>query len=211
MSVYQKVLKVLEDHITCTMVQLDKSSCLSASPKVVNLKAGDFIQIGLKAQPRFSMGSCASYALENGGCPIESIKHAKEMSHEIHWISSQGSILTSHQQEKVQIIVLEDGELIRFEGHYFTVHPDHNCNMKLKPYDEKAVKYPYIEAWGKMLGSFSSYIDLQITLARKYKAPENAIYQETDGTWSTVDDIQAGITRKTVEKICKEILEGTES
>lgn len=68
-------------------------------------------------------------------------------------------------------------------------------------------KYAYIRAWGKMSGSFPSYIERQVQRAEESNAPETAIYQKDDGTWSTVEDIKREETRREIEAIVKEMEE----
>ena len=50
-------------------------------------------------------------------------------------------------------------------------------------------KYEHIVLWGRYLGSADYYINDQILLAAKDKAPENAIYKDNDGKWHTFDDV----------------------
>lgn len=52
------------------------------------------------------------------------------------------------------------------------------------------MKYPYIYAWGKNLGSFNYYIQEQINLAEKENAPERAIYRRDTGEWIIIDEIE---------------------
>ena len=52
-------------------------------------------------------------------------------------------------------------------------------------------QYRYIRAWGIMMHSYEYYIRDQIELARKDKAPEDAIFKDIDGVWycySNMDD-----------------------
>lgn len=55
--------------------------------------------------------------------------------------------------------------------------------------------YPYIRAWGVMLGSSRDYIDTQVAQARADGVPANAIHKNTDGYWSSTDDITSPDTR----------------
>lgn len=56
--------------------------------------------------------------------------------------------------------------------------------------------YPYIQAWGKMLGSDPSYIREETQRAIADKAPPNATHRAGDGTWSTTDDVISNQTRQ---------------
>jgi len=57
-------------------------------------------------------------------------------------------------------------------------------------------EYPFIEWWGRRMGSYSSYIEDEQERAGKSGAPRTAIYQrispgsmERDGKWVTIHDI----------------------
>lgn len=58
--------------------------------------------------------------------------------------------------------------------------------------------YPFIVAWGNMLGSSVSYIQEQCDAAYDDKAPENAIYKREGGQWETTDGITSQSTRFTL-------------
>lgn len=72
----------------------------------------------------------------------------------------------------------------------------------------KVVEYPYIRAWGKMLGSFQSYIDDQVTRAKRVNAPQNAVYIRMNNTWATIDDVAAGDTKDILERYVEEMTWG---
>ena len=55
--------------------------------------------------------------------------------------------------------------------------------------------YPFIRAWGRIMGSHRDYIDHQVELAREDQAPPDAIYRRDDGTWATTDEILRSDTR----------------
>lgn len=59
----------------------------------------------------------------------------------------------------------------------------------------KRNEYPWIVAWGRMLGSYPYYIDQQVAQARHDGAPNTAIYKDSTGTWQTTDDITSELTR----------------
>lgn len=58
-----------------------------------------------------------------------------------------------------------------------------------------AKKFPYIVAWGHMMGSMDYYIDNQLLSAEASGAPEDAIYvknKDADtgiGKWATLDGV----------------------
>jgi len=47
---------------------------------------------------------------------------------------------------------------------------------------ETIKKYPYIWAWGKSLGSFDYYIEMQIAKAVAEQAPWDACYKASEGS-----------------------------
>lgn len=49
-------------------------------------------------------------------------------------------------------------------------------------------KYPLIEAWGLMMGSYRYYREGEIAKAVAEKAPKDAIYRQQDGTWAVADE-----------------------
>lgn len=61
--------------------------------------------------------------------------------------------------------------------------------------------YPYIRAWGRLLHSFPYYVEGEIEDARRSKAPPDAIYSRSDGTWRTYRDITSDETRATVDRL----------
>lgn len=60
------------------------------------------------------------------------------------------------------------------------------------------MNYPYIRAWGMMLGSFSSYIDYEVRKAEWTHAPQTAFYLHQDGSWETFEGIQLSDTRERI-------------
>ncbi|XVV02468.1 hypothetical protein ACQPW3_34690 [Actinosynnema sp. CA-248983] len=55
--------------------------------------------------------------------------------------------------------------------------------------------YPFVRAWGRLMGSYDYYIRDKVQLAREDHAPANAVYRREDGTWTTTDDITLATTR----------------
>lgn len=62
----------------------------------------------------------------------------------------------------------------------------------------KPSDYVYIAAWGRLMGSFTSYVRNEQRLACEKGAPLTAIY-ERDGHWHTADDIKSPATRQWIE------------
>lgn len=59
--------------------------------------------------------------------------------------------------------------------------------------------YLYIRAWGKFLGSTQQHIEHMVTLAIASKAPQEAVYQATDGSWKTMDKLTS-LTQNQIRK-----------
>ncbi len=49
--------------------------------------------------------------------------------------------------------------------------------------------YKMIRTWGKLMGSYQYYIDIQVKKAISDNAPFNATYKR-NGKWRTVNDIE---------------------
>jgi hypothetical protein len=57
-----------------------------------------------------------------------------------------------------------------------------------------APQYPYIRAWGAMMGSSAAYIEREVFAAREAGAPATAIFARFDGPkptgeWATFEDV----------------------
>jgi predicted transcriptional regulator len=65
--------------------------------------------------------------------------------------------------------------------------------------------YPYIRAYGLLLGSFQSYIDSEVEKARQTNAPQTAVSQYQDGNWATFEDITFSDTRERIASIVAEM------
>jgi hypothetical protein len=71
------------------------------------------------------------------------------------------------------------------------------------------VDYPYIRAWGHMLGSRQDYIEREVQKAREANAPEDAIYASVapGGVakgWARYSEVTSKSTRHTMERILAE-------
>lgn len=64
----------------------------------------------------------------------------------------------------------------------------------------KTFDFPYIRAWGHMMGSFQYYIDEQLRKAREDGAPETAIYRNDDGSWCTWEGIKSEHTKALIKE-----------
>lgn len=72
-------------------------------------------------------------------------------------------------------------------------------------------KYPYIVAWGKMIGSMDYYINDMVRQAEKDGAPEDATYvknvtsDNATGKWSTMDGVVNANTRIYLEEVVEKL------
>lgn len=69
------------------------------------------------------------------------------------------------------------------------------------------MKYSYIRAWGRHMGSRGYYIDTQVERANETNAPDRATYEKyandgsgRTGEWSTVDDILNPMLKESIER-----------
>ena len=60
-------------------------------------------------------------------------------------------------------------------------------------------KYPFIRAWGKMLGSFDYYIEMQKKDAAEDGAPADACYKDSNGSWRRYTELAEQV-QKEVER-----------
>lgn len=63
--------------------------------------------------------------------------------------------------------------------------------QKIKITTHKEDEYPYIRAWGKMMGSFTQFIDDRVEMARAEHAPQTAIFKDVRTLkWHIAEDVQ---------------------
>ncbi len=67
-----------------------------------------------------------------------------------------------------------------------------------------AVDYPYIRAWALMLGSGQAYLSEQLLEARATQAPQDAVHQNHDGSWTTFADVTLLSTREQIGTLLKD-------
>lgn len=60
-------------------------------------------------------------------------------------------------------------------------------------------KYPYIVAWGQLLGSHGYYIEEQCRTAEKENASKDATFRNDDGTWKVLSECRED-TQKELEQ-----------
>jgi hypothetical protein len=67
--------------------------------------------------------------------------------------------------------------------------------------------YPFVRAWGVVMGSGSAYIERQVEKARRDKAPPDAIYERTERGeklgWATYRQVTSPDTRVQMDRILK--------
>lgn len=101
----------------------------------VNISSED--RLGLR-HPRgfyreYRAGSVVSYALEYNECPIAAYNGAIERGHATHWINACGASIVSHNRPKWNLVKVEIGMLVKFEGRLFTIEKAPNDNLSLRP------------------------------------------------------------------------------
>lgn len=67
-------------------------------------------------------------------------------------------------------------------------------------------KFPYVCAWGALLGSHDYYVANELRQAHADHAGMDAIYKRDNGTWATVKDVQSEDTVDYLHKFVKEML-----
>lgn len=65
--------------------------------------------------------SIVSYAMKNGDCPIAGLDRARQQGDKLHWVSECSVILSAEPQAKEVWTLIEDGDLVRFEGQFFKI------------------------------------------------------------------------------------------
>jgi hypothetical protein len=65
--------------------------------------------------------------------------------------------------------------------------------------------YIYIRAWGKMMGSNSTYTERVIDRARREGAPQTAIYLSANDGWRTYEQITNPETKRIIDQLVGQI------
>ena len=107
----------------------------ATSKGFVNLTAGEILILkdGNQHKGTFEANSVVSYALEYNECPLAAVARAKENHHELIWINSRGAVLTAHHRDAENVIEVEVGMQVCFQGVYATIEKANNGNLKFKP------------------------------------------------------------------------------
>ena len=80
----------------------------------------------------FSLGSVVSYALEYNECPIAAVERAKARGEELVWINARGAVLTDHARDAENVVEVEYGMLVRFQGITAIIEKADNNNLKFR-------------------------------------------------------------------------------
>ena len=67
--------------------------------------------------------------------------------------------------------------------------------------------YPYIRAWGRLLGSFDYYIEDQIAEAKRDRAPYDAIFKTGEEDWSTFSELLETADPVVIEQVNRLIID----
>lgn len=102
---------------------------------LVQITAGELL--GLK-KPRgyykaYEINSVVSYALEYNEDPIAAVERAKGRGEKLQWINARASVLSASEMPREQLIAVELGMVICFEGVASRIEADFNDNLKLVP------------------------------------------------------------------------------
>jgi hypothetical protein len=132
MSIYTKQAKIG----SCPAYDVFKRE-VDPQAGVINITSADIlgIKVGSGARTfyrRYSPGSCASYALEYNECPIKAYQTAVERGHATHWLNQCSTALTdSIDRRREEIVEVEVGQKVLFEGRVFTLVCEFNNNIGL--------------------------------------------------------------------------------
>ena len=94
------------------------------------LKDGDILT-DKKHLENWKIGSVAGYAIECGEDPIEEVRKAVEMGHNIHFVMSIGACLSNNPIKEKRRIMIEEGEHVTFHGQRFEIKSTWNNNIEL--------------------------------------------------------------------------------
>lgn len=103
------------------------------------LEAGDQLALDsgrVKHGHHYQIGSVISSSLKDDRDPLEAVERAIKNGHEMHFIFGLGTTLTSHMQNKKTYIEINLGDIVRFEGKYFTIEKAPNNNLRFEPFTQ---------------------------------------------------------------------------
>lgn len=67
--------------------------------------------------------------------------------------------------------------------------------------DNTKFDYPYIRAWGQLLGSYEYFIEAQIERAQEDNAPDDAVYVDQEGRWHRFAHVTNEETRQQIDQL----------
>jgi len=110
---------------------------------VVRREKGNFNAINITANETITdsnmlggwyLNSVVSYALSNNECPIQSIQEANERKEPLQWINPHAICISSSPEKMAPHILIEDDDIINFEGRLYTVVAVSKQEKALVPY-----------------------------------------------------------------------------
>lgn len=60
------------------------------------------------------------------------------------------------------------------------------------------LKYPFVYAWDRMLGSYEEWSEREQERAEKESAPLDAVYRDSDGKWVSFKNVQSFRTKRRI-------------
>jgi len=101
----------------------------------INLTAGELITDSTEAgSGSWTIGSVVSSALSSGDCPLEAVERAKGFGHPLYYVFGNATCISRCDSERTTRILIEEGDIINFEGKQFIIEPAPNNNKYLTPY-----------------------------------------------------------------------------
>lgn len=82
----------------------------------------------------YKPGSVVSYSLRYNEDPIAAVADAKKRGQPLYWINACASYISNSPRAKKNLVKVEVGMLVRFEGKLFTIVAQNNQNIGLAPF-----------------------------------------------------------------------------
>lgn len=80
----------------------------------------------------YQPGSVVSYALEYNECPIAAYNDAAAKGEKLYWLNARAACLTSVARDQEDIVAVDIGQKVRFEGKLFEIVAAPNDNLEFK-------------------------------------------------------------------------------
>lgn len=87
---------------------------------------------------QFKPNSVASYALEYNEDPIAKVERAKARGEAIYWLTPLAVCLSAHKRDQYELMQIEIGQRVYFEGKIFRIEAARNDNLNLVEIKEEA-------------------------------------------------------------------------